>query len=186
MVSGSFSPPCSGYFSPFLHSTGSLSVFSAYLALRDGPRRFRQDSSCPALLRWLTFFLIIYAYGGVTLSTLPFQTVLLLLKIFLQLLQPRYCLNNTGLGSFLFARHYSGYRYFFLFLQVLRCFSSLRLLMFSHVRSLQLRGLPHSDTAGSIRVCQSPTFFAAFRVLLRSEKPRHPPFALCNFFFSRD
>lgn len=50
-VSGSFSPPCSGYFSPFLHSTGSLSVFRLYLALRDGPRRFRQDSSCPALLR---------------------------------------------------------------------------------------------------------------------------------------
>ena len=52
--------------------------------------------------------------------------------------------------------------------------------------SLQLDGLPHSDSVGSIRVCQSPTFFAAFRVLLRSEKPRHPPFALCNFFFSRD
>jgi hypothetical protein len=50
-VSGSLSPPYSGYFSPFLHSTGSLSVFRLYLALRDGPRRFRQDSSCPALLR---------------------------------------------------------------------------------------------------------------------------------------
>src|SRR5574344_2494485 len=51
-VSGSISPPCSGYFSPFLHSTGSLSVFSSYLALRDGPRGFNQDSSCPDLLRW--------------------------------------------------------------------------------------------------------------------------------------
>ena len=51
-VSGSFSLPCSGCFPPFLHSTGSLSVFGWYLALRDGPRRFRQDSTCPALLRW--------------------------------------------------------------------------------------------------------------------------------------
>ena len=51
MVSGSFSLPCSGYFSPFLHSTGSLSVSWEYLALPGGPGRFRQDSSCPAILR---------------------------------------------------------------------------------------------------------------------------------------
>ena len=53
-VSGSISLPCSGFFPPFLHSTGSLSVFWEYLALRDGPRKFRQDSTCPALLRWLS------------------------------------------------------------------------------------------------------------------------------------
>ncbi len=50
-VSGSFSLPCSGCFPPFPHGTGPLSVFRSYLALRDGPRGFRQDSSCPALLR---------------------------------------------------------------------------------------------------------------------------------------
>ena len=50
-VSGSISLPCSGCFPPFLHSTGSLSVFCEYLALRDGPRGFRQDFTCPALLR---------------------------------------------------------------------------------------------------------------------------------------
>ena len=49
--SGSLSLPCSGFFSPFPHGTGSLSVSREYLALRDGPRRFTQDSSCPALLR---------------------------------------------------------------------------------------------------------------------------------------
>ena len=41
-------------------------------------------------------------------------------------LLPRPCRNTPGLGSAPFARHYSGYRCFFLFLQVLRCFSSLR------------------------------------------------------------
>ena len=51
MVSGSLSLPCSGYFSPFPHGTGSLSVSHEYLALPDGPGRFTQDSSCPALLR---------------------------------------------------------------------------------------------------------------------------------------
>ena len=34
--------------------------------------------------------------------------------------------SHSGLGSFPFARRYSGNRYFFLFLRVLRCFSSPR------------------------------------------------------------
>ena len=51
MVSGSVSTSLSECFSPFLHSTGSLSVSWEYLALPDGPGRFAQDSSCPALLR---------------------------------------------------------------------------------------------------------------------------------------
>ena len=53
MVSGSISLPCSGFFSPFPHGTGSLSVSWEYLALPGGPGGFRQDSSCPALLRIL-------------------------------------------------------------------------------------------------------------------------------------
>ena len=50
-VSGTISLPCSGYFSPFPHGTGSLSVSQKYLALPDGPGRFSQDFSCPDLLR---------------------------------------------------------------------------------------------------------------------------------------
>ena len=59
MVSGSVSLPCSGFFSPFPHGTGPLSVSHEYLALADGPARFTQGSSCPALLRiplWPTRF----------------------------------------------------------------------------------------------------------------------------------
>src|SRR5690554_3321514 len=52
-VSGTISPPYSGYFSPFPYGTGSLSVDKEYLALPDGTGRFRQDSSGPALLRIL-------------------------------------------------------------------------------------------------------------------------------------
>jgi hypothetical protein len=33
--------------------------------------------------------------------------------------------------------------------------------------SLQLGGLPHSDTRGSSRMCQSPRLFAAYHVLPR-------------------
>ena len=40
------------------------------------------------------------------------------------ILRPRLVLERDGLGSSLFARHYWGNRCFFLFLRVLRCFSS--------------------------------------------------------------
>ena len=43
---------------------------------------------------------------------------------------------------------------------------------------LQTGGFPHSDISGSIPVCSSPELFAAFHVLLRLLKPRHPPYAL--------
>ena len=82
------------------------------------------------------------------------------------------CRNTPGLGSVRFDRHYSGHRYFFLFLQVLRCF---------RVSVLQTDGLPHSDISGSIPVCSSPELFAAYHVLLRLLKPRHPPYALFRF-----
>ena len=42
--------PLRGFFSPFPHGTSSLSVTTEYLALEDGPPRFRQGFSCPALL----------------------------------------------------------------------------------------------------------------------------------------
>src|SRR5438067_2525412 len=50
-VSGTLSLPSQGFFSPFPHGTGSLSVAREYLALRDGPRRFPRDFTCPAVLR---------------------------------------------------------------------------------------------------------------------------------------
>ena len=49
-VSGTMSLPSSGFFSPFPHGTGSLSVSKEYLAFEGGPPIFRQDFTCPALL----------------------------------------------------------------------------------------------------------------------------------------
>ena len=49
-VSGSISLPSQGFFSPFPHGTGSLSVSQEYLALEDGPPIFRQGFTCLALL----------------------------------------------------------------------------------------------------------------------------------------
>ncbi len=53
-VLGSISLSFSLFFSPFHHCTRSLSVTDQYLALPDGPGRFRQGFSCLALLGILT------------------------------------------------------------------------------------------------------------------------------------
>src|SRR5205823_13873589 len=51
VVSGSLSSPCRGSSHLSLALLGSLSVTREYLALRDGPRRFRPASTCLVLLR---------------------------------------------------------------------------------------------------------------------------------------
>ena len=83
-----------------------------------------------------------------------------------------------GLASSAFARHYLRNHFCFLFLLLLRCFSSegSRLLSLC----LQHSGLPHSDTYGSQVVCTSPYLFAAYHVLRRLREPRHPPCALIS------
>ena len=80
---------------------------------------------------------------------------------------PATSVNVNGLGSAPFARHYSGYRLFFLFLRVLRCFSSPGSPTLTSVPGLQPGGLPHSDMLGSIPVCRSPSLFAAYHVFHR-------------------
>ncbi len=45
--------PVSRCFSPFPHGTRSLSVIREYLALEDGPPRFRRGFPCPTVLRFL-------------------------------------------------------------------------------------------------------------------------------------
>jgi hypothetical protein len=60
----------------------------------------------------------------------------------------------VGLGCFLFARHYSGNHYCFIFHWVLRCFSSPGCLRASYVfrcrcHDITRDGLPHSEIYGS-------------------------------------
>ena len=90
-----------------------------------------------------------------------------------------------GLGSSRFARRYSENRFFFLFLQLLRCFSSLRLPLISYVftykwHSTKSAGFPHSDIFGSSLTYSSPKLFGVRPVLHRLLVPRHPPCALIH------
>ena len=124
LVSGTISLPCSGYFSPFPHGTSSLSVSQEYLALPDGSGRFTQNFTCSALLRILLVIMQPYVYGTITLYGYTFQYILLQHTWTNVVLQPQFCRNKIGLGYSQFARRYYGNHYCFLFLRVLRCFSS--------------------------------------------------------------
>ena len=90
-----------------------------------------------------------------------------------------------GLASSDFARHYSRNHFCFLFLWVLRWFTSPRCLLTAYVFSggssgISQRGFPHSEIPGSKLVCSSPGLIAAYRVLHRLLAPRHSPYALSS------
>ena len=96
-------------------------------------------------------------------------------------LQPRHVRKHIGLGSSLFDRHYWGNRLFLSSPPGTKMFQFPGFAQLIAVHGLQPCGLPHSDMSGSRPVCGSPDLFAAYHVLLRLPKPRHPPYALLLF-----
>lgn len=93
----------------------------------------------------------------------------------------------TGLASSDFARHYSRNHCCFLFLRVLRCFTSPRSLYPPYIFRRESpgthapwRGFPIRRPSDHSSIISSPRLIADFYVLLRLQMPRHPPFALKN------
>ena len=130
--------------------------------------------------------LLHFTYGAFTLFGVTFQ------RSSVMDLSPKECpqpqMQASGLGSFHFARRYFGNRGFFLFLRVLRCFSSPGSLLHTYVFSMGYLSItsgafPHSDIRGSTVVCTSPQLFAAYHVLRRLLLPRHSPCALLCLTF---
>ena len=123
-----------------------------------------------------------FAYWTLTYYGLPSQTVLLTNSITYAVLNPQ-CIATSGLASFPFARRYSENRCFFLFLRLLRCFSSagsLRTAMYS------LHGdkvLPYRVSPfGNLRVYGYLLLTAAYRSLSRpSSAPDTKSFSLRSF-----
>ena len=80
---------------------------------------------------------------------------------FISIPYPSY-ITISGLGSSYFARHYSKNRFYFLFLWVLRCFSSPRSLPIHYFTHVWIHSLfllcefPHSDIYGSLDICSLP------------------------------
>ena len=88
--------------------------------------------------------------------------------------------RRQDLGCSLFARHYLGNHSCFLFHPVLRCFSSRGWLSFEYC-TFSAVGCPIRKSADITIVCISPQLIAAYHVLHRLSKPRHPPCALICF-----
>ena len=100
-------------------------------------------------------------------------------------LTPKY--KYFGLASFAFARHYSRNLGWFLFLLLLRCFSSEGSLLTAYIFhrryiSSSLCVFPHSEIRGSRLICSSPRLIAACHVFHRLLMPRHSPYALLYYY----
>src|SRR5262245_37054975 len=88
--------------------------------------------------------------------------------------------RRQSLGSFLFARHYSGNHYYFLFLSLLRCFSSGGWLSFEY-HAFSVIGCPIRRSKDIMLLCSFPWLIAAYHLLHRLSDPRHSPCALKCF-----
>ena len=127
---------------------------------------FRQDFTCPALLRSLKCLLT-------RMGLSPSMAILSRLVLVL--------LNDHWPGPRSLATT-SGVSVLIPFLRVLRCFSSpgLKPPMYSGEIYLTVGGFPHSEIHGSNRSVRNlPSFSQLYYVLHRLSMPRHPPDALC-------
>ena len=164
MVSGTISLPCSGFFSPFLHSTRSLSVSQEYLALPDGPGGFAQDSSCPALLRILLCCISLHILDYHRLWSHFPKCSVHNLHTMSQSYNPHNALRRHRFGLFPGRSPLLGESFiYFLFLQVLRCFSSLRSPRSRAARTSCVRVPPF----GHLRITSRLRIPGAFRSLPR-------------------
>ena len=153
--------PLPGFFSPFLHSTSSLSVTNSYLGLEGGPPCFPQGFSCLVVL-WILLapykisstgllpssavaFLPLFHYlsGHFLQSTTPINRSLSVWPLPLSLA------TTYGISF-----DFSSWGY----LDVSVHPVSLHYAMYSHndTWAFPPRGFPHSDIYGSLRICRSP------------------------------
>jgi hypothetical protein len=189
-VSGTISLPSQGFFSPFPHGTGSLSVAGEYLALRDGPRRFPRDFTCPVVLRNLSnepaYFRLPDFHR--LWSTVPDRSTNMLVS-HSSALRP-----NRPYNPEVQALRFGLFRVRSPLLAESLLFSipgGTEMVHFPPLPSpsyvftrryggITRRGFPHSDIPGSKLICSSPRLIAAYRVLHRLPAPRHSPYALSS------
>ena len=114
------SPP--GVLFTFPSQYCALSVTKEYLALRGGPRAFPQGFSCLVVL-WIPLRLFLLRLRGFHPLWLVFPEPFCWIRRITFAVRTPVC-SHTGLGSFDFARRYFRNHFCFLFLRLLRCFSS--------------------------------------------------------------
>ena len=99
---------------------------------------------------WDSIWLFQFSNTRLSLSMVKYSKLVLLIVTVSFFNCPTTLNLELSLGCSRFARRYSGNRFYFLFLQVLRCFSSLGslLLIYEFNKQLLLK-FPHSETSGS-------------------------------------
>ena len=134
--------------------------------MADGAASFRQGFSGPALLRIPISIKSVCLQDYHLLWLRVPKHIRLRIQSIILVLQPRPGRNLTGLGYSPFARHYLGNHYCFLFLRILRCFSS--------PRSPSITGIPHTGWVapfGNLRILGCLRLPEAFRSLPRPSSP---------------
>ena len=96
-------------------------------------------------------------------------------------LQPPHCRNNMGLGFFPFARHYSGNHYCFLFLRLLRCFSSAGLRIMQYTFSIL--GFPIRKSTDQVMFANPRGLSQLITSFIASESQGIPRIPFLTFFY---
>ena len=147
--------------SQYLFTIGHLRVFSLSGWCRSIPTgrlrpRGTQDTAHLPILAYRTITCYGVAFQRSSTSNVSLNAVL----------QPRPYLDKIGLGYSLFARHYLGNHYCFLFLRVLRCFSSPGLPSLRNIKGCPIRKSCYQRLfAPTTSLSQLTTSFFAFKCL---------------------
>ena len=101
----------------------------------------------------------------------------------MQVLQPPACRNTLGLGFSAFARHYLRNHYYFLFLRVLRCFSSPGLPPLRDIPPCGRMGCPIRISADRKLFAPPRSFSQLVTSFFASESPgiHHTPFTISSY-----
>ena len=150
--------------------------------MRDGPRCFPPDSSCPAVLRCrLARGRAFRVRGSHALRPgVPPGSATRSRPLLDGPTTPAARRHAPGLGSSAFARRYSRNHYYFLFLRVLRCFSSPRWLRHCRCR-VAPAGSPIRTSADLFAFADPRGFSQLVTSFFASGSLRHPPCALLRF-----
>ena len=129
-----------------------------------------------------------FTYRTLTFFGWP-SHVILLHSVILNAVQNPICIATNGLASSAFARHYSQNLVWFLFLRLLRCFSSagsLPIAIWFTMGYVVLHhvGFPIRKSPDIMLISSSPRLIAGYRVLLRLLMPRHSSYALYSLNMS--
>ena len=159
----------------------SLSVTWSYLAFGDGPPFFRQDFSCPDVLR-IPLTLKQFRLRGCYPLRLGFPTVFGYRSWCRDgVLTPHVLLHAVWAPPISLATTFGIVLTFFSSgMFQFPGFPSCNYGFIARYCNITCSAFPHSDICGSLLICSSPQLFAACHVLPRRHVPRHPPYALCS------